>query len=66
FSQNNDFEYRLLSDVEGALCQAYGVCDTGYAQRVTFVVGDDGAIKHVVADIDADKHPSAVLEFLNQ
>lgn len=47
FREEHDLPFTLLSDVDGAVRDAYGVGSLGLPGRVTFVVGGDGRIRHV-------------------
>lgn len=47
FRDDHDLPFTLLSDVDGSVREAYGVDTLGLPGRVTFVVGEDGGIRHV-------------------
>lgn len=60
----------LLADVEGQLCEAYGVWQEKEAHgekkmgivRSTFVVDGDGVVRHAMYDIKPKGHAEQVLE----
>lgn len=47
FRDDHDLPFALLADVDGEVHDAYGVGSVGLPGRVTFVVGEDGRIRHV-------------------
>ena len=62
----------LLADVEGQLCDAYGVWQEKQAHgekkmgivRSTFVVDGDGVVRHAMYDIKPKGHAEQVLELV--
>lgn len=63
FADEEDLPFRLLSDEDGAVAEAYGSRrDSGKAERNTFVVGPDGTIEAAYGDVTPDGHPEEVLE----
>lgn len=70
FSEQNTFDYPLLSDVDGAVATAYGVKRKMLSfltpvKRATFVIGTDRVIKDVIASetkmaVHADKALAAL------
>lgn len=63
---------RLLADPEGEVCEAYGVLrekekngkrQTGI-QRSTFIIGQDGVIRHAMYDVLPKGHAQKVLNLL--
>lgn len=69
FAAEEDLPFRLLSDADGAVAQAYGVYAEGthqgqafeIAERVTVVVGPDGVVEAVYDDVDPQSHAERVL-----
>ncbi len=61
---------QLLADVEGQLCEAYGVWQEKEKNgekkmgivRSTFIVDADGVIRHATFDVKPKGHAAAVLE----
>jgi peroxiredoxin Q/BCP len=72
FQTKYDLPYRLLSDPDKKICEAYGVMKEKnmYGKKVmgiartTFVIGADGKIAHVFAKVKPEGHAEEVLEFL--
>ena len=72
FREKYALPYRLLSDSEHGLAEAYGVWieKTNYGrtyhgnERSTFVVGTDGRIEHVLAQVKATEHVDQLMEAL--
>jgi peroxiredoxin Q/BCP len=58
FIAQNKLNFRLLSDPEGKIVDAYGVAVAGrkMARRVSFLIGLDGKIIHVTDSGDPGKH----------
>lgn len=62
----------LLADVEGQLCQAYGVWQEKEKNgekrmgivRSTFVVDADGRLRHAIYDVKPKGHAEQVLELV--
>ncbi|MSS71230.1 MAG: peroxiredoxin [Candidatus Latescibacteria bacterium] len=67
FAEDNHFPYPLLCDVDRQIGMAYGACDSPDAKtpkRMTFVVGPDGKLLQVHAQVNAREHPEALLKTL--
>ena len=72
FREKYALAYRLLSDSEHGLADAYGVWieKTNYGrtyhgnERSTFVVGPDGRIEHVLAQVKPVEHIDQLMEAL--
>jgi cyanobactin maturation PatA/PatG family protease len=67
FAGQHGFPFLLLSDTSGDLCRSYGACDAaagGAVQRITYLVGPEGRILHVIHHLNAPEHPVAALRFL--
>jgi len=62
----------LLADVEGQLCEAYGVWQEKEAHgekkmgivRSTFIVDDRGVVRHAIYDVKPKGHAEQVLELV--
>jgi peroxiredoxin len=63
---------RLLADIDGEACNAYGVLrereKNGNRRvgvvRTTFVIGQDGIIRHALYDVTPKGHAEGVLELI--
>lgn len=68
FAEQNNFDYPLLSDVDGAVARAYGVkrrFGPTPVKRATFVIGPDGRIIEVISsEIRMAVHADRALEAL--
>ena len=68
FAKDQQFPYRLLSDVDRVAGAAYGVVrnsDDQYAafpKRMTFLIDPTGVVRKVYAVTDVDKNPQDVLD----
>ncbi len=71
FAEKQKAPYAMLSDPDGSVATKYGVLDpTGkYAQRVTFVLDEQGILRKVVDKVDVKTHGedlAALIEELRQ
>jgi len=72
FATNEQFGFRLLSDVDRAVGRAYGVArgpDEQYPdfpKRMTFLINPEGRIAKIYDVADPGAHPQLVLEDLRQ
>jgi peroxiredoxin Q/BCP len=70
FSDKHDFDYPLLSDVDGAVAKAYGVrrplsLGSLVTRRMTFVIGADGRIADVIhSEMNMNAHADRALKAL--
>lgn len=67
FSDRNDLDYPMLSDVDGSVCRAYGVLGgisgvIGFAQRVSFLIDAAGIVSRVYDSVSPSRHAQEVLE----
>jgi thioredoxin-dependent peroxiredoxin len=70
FVQKYDLPFTLLADPDHAVCEAYGVWGRKKSFgreyegvfRTTFVIGPDGTIKRVFANVKPEEHSQEVLE----
>lgn len=58
FAKSLELDYAILSDPEKKVAIAYGVVHDGreVPERWTFIVGDDGKIKHIDKKVSAASH----------
>lgn len=70
FAQSNRLNFTLLSDLDGAVAQAFGVKrskDAFKVRRTTFVIGrDQKVIKVISSELNMNKHADQALEVLSQ
>ena len=70
FAAANELPYPLISDGRAEIAKAYGVSRLGGwlpTKRVTFVIGKDGIIKHVVrSELNIDRHIDEAIEALRR
>ena len=72
FHQKYDLPYRLLSDPDKKVCEAFGVMKEKnmYGRKVmgiartTFVIGPDGRISHIFEKVKTEGHAEEVLGYL--
>ncbi len=58
FAKSLDLDYAILSDPDKEVATAYGVVHEGreVPERWTFIIGDDGKIKHIDKTVKATSH----------
>ena len=67
FAEKYGVKFKLLSDSERRVSQAYGVLrPTGTAERVTFIISPEGKVAKVIRRVKPEEHPAKALEFLRQ
>jgi peroxiredoxin len=74
FRDKYGLNIRLLADVEGQLCEAYGVWQEKEKNgekkmgivRATFVVDREGKIRHAMYDVKPKGHAEQVLELVRE
>jgi peroxiredoxin Q/BCP len=75
FTKKYDLNFPLLADVDGSVGRAYGVLGgrgivaklksvAGLADRVTFVIDENGRIASVIDKPDVGRHADEVLDLL--
>ena len=67
FAKKFDLPYTLLCDVDREIGLAYGACDepnAGYADRITYIIDEDGFISQAFSHVETRTHPAKVLEAL--
>lgn len=69
FAERNGFDYPLLADVDGSVCEAYGVkrnLAAAPVKRHTVVIGTDGRVRDVVkSEFRFAKHADKALAALS-
>ena len=70
FTAANQLPYPLISDGNAEIAKAYGVSRLGGwlpTKRVTFVIGKDGIVKHVIrGELNVDRHLDEAIAALRQ
>ncbi|GAB3141705.1 peroxiredoxin [Amycolatopsis stemonae] len=70
FSEANDFDYPLLSDVEGVVAKQFGVWRKLvplHAKRVTFVIGEDRKVlEKIKSELNFTVHADQALKVLRE
>jgi peroxiredoxin Q/BCP len=58
FREQEQLSFPLLSDPDGSVAAKYGVLAAGkpYTQRVTFVIDEQGILRHVEENVSVDTH----------
>jgi len=72
FRDKHGLSVRLLADIDGEICEAYGVWQEREAHgekkmtivRSTFIIDKSGAVRHALYDVKPKGHAEAVLELL--
>jgi peroxiredoxin Q/BCP len=72
FRDKHGISVRLLADIEGEACEAYGVWQEREVQggkkmgilRSTFLIHRDGTIRHALYDVKPKGHAAAVLDLV--
>jgi peroxiredoxin Q/BCP len=66
FAEKYQLPFSLLADPNGRIISAYGVKLPllTLAKRWTFVIDRQGVIRHVISDVDTERHDSQVLALL--
>ena len=72
FRDKHGISVRLLADIEGELCEAFGVWQEREAHgkkkmsivRSTFVIDKEGIVQHALYDVKPKGHAEAVLELV--
>ena len=68
FAKKFDLPFPLLCDVDREVGLTYRACDSpnaGYADRITYVIDEDGFIAHAFSHVEARNHPAKLLEILS-
>jgi thioredoxin-dependent peroxiredoxin len=74
FADKQSLDFRLLADEDHAVCETYGVWaeKTNYgrtywgALRATFVIDEDGVVRHVIPKVSPKTHDDQVLALLGE
>ncbi len=68
FKSKYGLPFTVLADPERTAGDAYGVTkpDSGYFERSTFVIDDEGKVARVMPRVDPERHAAQVLDALAQ
>jgi peroxiredoxin Q/BCP len=62
FAKNHQLAFPLLADAGGVIAGKYGVSTrSGFAERVTFIIGSDGKIARVFPEVRVSGHSDEVM-----
>ena len=66
FAKAQKLSYRLLSDPDGGVANKYQVAMGGrpFAQRVTFVIDDEGVLRAIERKVDVTNHGSDLMDLI--
>ena len=58
FAEAQTLNFELLSDPDGSAAKKYGVLPPKgrFAQRVTFIIDDQGVLRHIDQEVDVNAH----------
>lgn len=68
FAAKFGYPFPLLCDTDRSLGMAYGACDkpdAGYAKRITYVIDEQGVIRHVLPKVDPSTHTAQILALVS-
>lgn len=68
FAKKLELDYPILSDPGKKVAEAYGVVHEGrkVPERWTFIIGDDGEIKHIDKNVRAASHGKDIIARLEE
>lgn len=64
FAKKFDYPFKLLYDTDRKLGMAYGACadaKAGYANRISYLIDEQGKVKAVYSKVSPGDHPKQVL-----
>ena len=67
FQKQEGLSFHLLSDVDRKVCLTYGACafeQAYYANRITYIIDEEGLIQKVFAHVDPNTHAAEILAVL--
>ena len=67
FKNEQQIPYPLLSDPDKQTCMAYGACSflkAYYANRITYIIDEQGLIQKVYPHVDPTTHAAEILAAL--
>ncbi len=67
FAEGHELNFPLIADAGGVIAGKYGVSTrSGFAERVTFIIGPDGTIARVFPEVRVSGHSDEVLFALRE
>ena len=74
FVEKKDLNFTLLSDVDHKIAEKYGVWGLKKfmgreymgVHRMTFIIGKDGRLKHIMEKVNTKTHHEDVLEYIKE
>ena len=68
FAKKERLNFSLLSDPDGSAARKYGVARPGrpFARRVTFVIDEEGVLRHVADKVDVRNHGSDLATLIRE
>jgi len=68
FATKLELDYPILSDPDKKVAKAYGVVHEGrdLPERWTFIIGDDGKLKHIDRKVKAASHGADIAARLGE
>jgi peroxiredoxin Q/BCP len=66
FAKAQKLNFPLLSDPDGSVAQKFGVLPAGgrWTQRVTFIIDDEGVLRHIDRKVDVQTHGDDLLNLI--
>lgn len=67
FKERERLPFPLLCDTDRRVCLAYGACvfaSAYYANRITYIIDENGVIRNVYPDVDPATHADQILTSL--
>ena len=67
FSEDQELNFSLLSDPDGSVARKYAVLGgRGFANRVTFVLDDEGVLRHRVDKVNVRSHGTDLVAIIEK
>ena len=68
FAEAQTLNFELLSDPDGSVAAKYGVLPENgrFTRRVTFVLDDEGVLRHVDEEVDVNAHGMQLADLIVQ
>jgi len=66
FKTKHNLNFTLLSDTSKATAKAYGADGMIFAKRITYIIGPDGKILHIIDKVDTRNHAQQIRDALNR
>ena len=66
FAEEQELNFRLLSDPDGSAATKYGVFAGRFANRVTFVLDEKGVLRHIDQSVEVTTHGADLVEVVRK